>query len=72
MVRDMETHGQKPLILGFVISVLGMLTIFAAIVLEAEKLGSLYYPTIIAGVVIWAVGQVSIHRPMRRAAQQQH
>lgn len=72
MVRDMDTHGQKPLYLGFVISVLGMLTIFAAIVLEAEKLGSLYYPTIIAGVVIWAVGQASIHGPLRRAAQRQH
>ena len=72
MVWDMDTHGQRPLYLGFVISVLGMLTIFAAIVLEAETLGSLYYPTIIAGVVIWAVGQASIHGPMRRSAQRQH
>ena len=72
MVRDMATRDQKPLFLGFIVSVVGRLTIFAAIVLEAEALGSLYYPTIIAGVVIWAVGQAAIHGPMRRDAHKQH
>jgi len=69
MVRDMDTHGQKPLYLGFVISILGMLAIFTAIVLEAEALGSLYYPTIIGGVLVWAGGQWCIHGPLRRAAR---
>jgi len=65
-------QSQTPLFLGFVISILGMLTIFSAIVLESETLGAMYYPTIIGGVVIWAVGQAAIHGPMRKAAQKQH
>ncbi len=69
MLRGMAAHDQKPLFLGFIVSVLGMLTIFSAIVLEAERLGSLYYPTIIAGVVIWAIGQACIHGPMRERAK---
>jgi len=65
-------HDQKPLFLGFIVSILGMLTIFSAIVLGAEGLGSLYAVIIIAGIVIWAIGQACIHGPMRQRAKAGH
>jgi len=71
-VARMTAHDQKPLFLGFVVSIVGMLAIFSAIVLEAERLGALYYPTIIGGVVIWAIGQACIHGPMRQRAKSGH
>jgi hypothetical protein len=68
----MQAHDQKPLVIGTLVSLLGMLTIFSTVVLEHANLGALYIPTIVAGLVIWALGQAKIHSGIRQRSQQGH
>jgi hypothetical protein len=49
-----------------------MLTIFSTVVLEHATLGVWYVPTIVAGLVIWALGQAKIHGGIRQRSQQGH
>jgi len=72
IMRSMQTHDQKPLVIGTLVSLIGMLTIFSTVVLEQATLGVWYVPTIVAGLVIWALGQAKIHGGIRQRSHQEH